>query len=217
MNMMDKILSVRTPPSDAVTAISGGNLGKAGMSNINPQWRIDAMNSTFGVYGVGWKFEVVSVDTKDLCDGQVFVSAVIDLFVSDYETGAFLPPVRGYGGDKLVKVSGSKLFLNDEAYKSAVTDALGTAMKFYGVGADIYRGLNDGKYGDDKSTPIQDAPQYPKDDRPWIDDDGLKIIAGKLEGLSDSERKDAYQACDKKYKMSKARREKLKLMCGLSA
>ena len=51
---------------------------------------------------------------------------------------------------------------NDECYKMAVTDALGTAMKLLGVGADIYAGLWDGsKYIDQPTTK---TPPKPKSD-----------------------------------------------------
>ena len=39
------------------------------------------------------------------------------------------------------------LFLDDEAFKKAYTDALGVACKALGFDADIYRGQYDGKYG----------------------------------------------------------------------
>ena len=47
---------------------------------------------------------------------------------------------------------------NDEGYKMAITDALGTAMKVIGVAADIYRGNFDGsKYREDPATKQKQA------------------------------------------------------------
>ena len=44
------------------------------------------------------------------------------------------------------------LFVDDEAYKKAYTDALGVACKSLGFGADIYRGRNDTKYSGQTAT-----------------------------------------------------------------
>ena len=44
------------------------------------------------------------------------------------------------------------LFIDDEAYKKAYTDALGIACKALGFGADIYWGRNDSKYDSGTAT-----------------------------------------------------------------
>jgi hypothetical protein len=50
-----------------------------------------------------------------------------------------------------------RLHTSDEGYKMAVTDALGTALKMLGVGADVYAGRWDGsKY---KDEPVATAPK----------------------------------------------------------
>ena len=55
----------------------------------------------------------------------------------------------GVGGAKIVIKDKNGLRNNDEAIKMAYTDALGTAMKYVGVGSEIYEGNFDGcKYAD---------------------------------------------------------------------
>jgi len=64
----------------------------------------------------------------------------------------------------LVKES-SGLYLNDEAYSMALTDALGKAMKMIGVAATVYCNMPATKYNNQReNTPVvvQDAPQPPK-------------------------------------------------------
>jgi hypothetical protein len=58
--------------------------------------------------------------------------------------------IPGIGGAGLIQKEKEGLRANDEAYKMAVTDALSTAMKMIGVGADIHLGQWDGsKYKDE--------------------------------------------------------------------
>lgn len=133
---------LKRPPQDALKNIGGGRL--KGMTDINPQWRFEAMTDVFGPCGDGWKYSINRIWREDGSDGEVFAFAEVML----YAGGDAIP---GIGGSKLVSKEKDYLYNNDEAYKMAVTDALSVAMKMLGVGADVYRGRWDGsKYKDDE-------------------------------------------------------------------
>jgi hypothetical protein len=139
--------SLATPPNDAVRTISAGKL--KGFSDINPQWRYEALTNLFGPCGIGWKYTIDDVHEKEVSTGELMVLVKISLYIKDKENWS--EPIPAYGGDYLIKKDKNGIHGNDEAMKMAVTDALGTACKMIGVAADIYRGLiakgaSDSKY-----------------------------------------------------------------------
>lgn len=134
--------AMKKPPVEILKKIEGGNL--KGMSDINPQWRIEVMTEQFGLCGIGWRYEIVSTSTVECSNGEILLFMRINLYVKDGE--AWSNPIPGYGGDKIVEKNKNGLIPNDEAYKMVLTDALGNAMKNIGVAADVYRGLWDSKY-----------------------------------------------------------------------
>jgi hypothetical protein len=156
--------NLKTLPADALKPILAGRL--KGKSDINPQWRVEAMTKEFGVCGIGWKYEIAETWTVPASGDQLLIFAQINLYVKDGE--AWSAAIPAIGGDFVVKKETSGLYVNDESYKMAVTDALGVAMKFLGVAADVYRGLaNDTKYGREKpqqlpaKTNVSPTPQIP--------------------------------------------------------
>jgi hypothetical protein len=68
----------------------------------------------------------------------------VNLYIKDGDKWS--EPIPGMGGDFVIQKDKNGLHGNDEAYKMAVTDALGTAAKMIGVAADVYRGKYDTKY-----------------------------------------------------------------------
>lgn len=141
------------PPQEALKKIDFGAL--KGKSDINPQWRIEALTEQFGLCGIGWKFEVVHTETQACGDGQILLFMQVNLYIKDGEQWSAAIP--GFGGDMLITKNKNGLVPNDEAYKMCLTDALGNAAKCVGVAANVYRGFNDGsKYS--KAQP-QQAPQ----------------------------------------------------------
>lgn len=61
--------------------------------------------------------------------------------ISDGEKSA---PIIGIGGNKIVSLANGEPRPNDEGWKMAYTDALGTALKSLGVASEIYEGNFDG-------------------------------------------------------------------------
>lgn len=148
-NNMEIYEQLQTPPNDAMKSIGFGSL--KGFSDINPQWRYEALTRVFGVCGIGWKFEAVDHFTQELPSGELMVFVKVNLYVFDKESKQWSEPIVGWGGDYLIKKDKNGIHGNDEAMKMATTDALGTAAKMLGVAADVYRGLiangvSDSKY-----------------------------------------------------------------------
>jgi len=127
-------------PSNALKPIEFGNL--KGKSDINPQWKIEALTKEFGLCGFGWKYEIDKVDTFNCQDGQVLLYLRLSFYFKQEEKWS--DPVYGYGGDFILKKNKNGLVPNDEAFKMCLTDALGNAIKNIGVAGSIFRGLYDG-------------------------------------------------------------------------
>lgn len=151
---------VKTPPDGATSPIQGGTLN--GYTNINPQWRIQVMTEVYGPCGIGWRFELTEEKTYTCPDGKILLFVEVALYVVDPESGQWSEPIYGWGGDFIIQKNKNGLVANDEAYKMALTDALGNAMKCLGVGADVYMGLMDGKNDGKKGN--FDGSKYAKED-----------------------------------------------------
>ena len=152
--------SLSRPPKYALREIQAGKL--KGKTDINPQWRYEAMTQKFGLVGIGWKYEVQKLWTEAGAGNEKLAFAQVAVFVKDGD--AWSEPIVGIGGSKLVQFEKGAFVSNDEGYKMAVTDAFSTALKMLGVAADIYAGRWDGtKYNDEPATPPQQqsAPQQP--------------------------------------------------------
>lgn len=133
---------VEIVPAEAIKQILAGRI--KGMSDINPMWRIKAMTQTFGPVGFGWKYTIDRQWTEQYGD-EVKCYCNVSLYVKNAE-GQWSDAIPGTGGSAEVSVERSGLYVNDEAYKMALTDALSVAMKSLGVGASVYFG-KDADYG----------------------------------------------------------------------
>ena len=163
MDNMSIYNNLCTPPNDALKPIGFGNL--KGKSDINPQWRYEAITNQFGPCGIGWKYTIDSHWIQSVQQtGETMVYVMISFYYKQGETWS--DPIPAYGGDFLIKKDKNGIHGNDEALKMAVTDALGTALKMVGVAADVYRGLvangaSDSKYArrDYTAQTSQNPPQ----------------------------------------------------------
>ena len=145
MNMNEKFKLMARPPKEALNTIQFGKL--KGKSDINPQWRIEALTEVFGLCGVGWYYEILAVDYQDVVEtGERMVYITIGIHVRQ-EDGTWSAPVIGIGGDFTIVRDKNGIHGNDEAFQMALTDALGKAAKCVGIANDIYRGKYDSKYG----------------------------------------------------------------------
>lgn len=117
--------AARNTPDNAKKKITGGAYGAAGLTDINTQWRIEKMTEIFGPVGSGWIWEPVKFWTEfNVCYAQVSIQYLLP-------NGEWSLPIYGYGGTKI----GGKD--DSDIYKSTITDAVGNAMKYLGIGADV--------------------------------------------------------------------------------
>ena len=137
------------PPENAIRPIEAGRLKR--FSDINPQWRIEALTETYGLYGLGWFVQIKDTTTVDLPETkEKMLFLTLELFVRDWsipDEFKWFGPALGVGGDYLIIRDKNGIHGNDEAYAMAMTDALGKAAKLFGIANDIYRGKFDSKYG----------------------------------------------------------------------
>ena len=141
---------VQSVPEDAQKPFES-SWGKK-LTEINSMWRLQKLTELFGPCGEGWYTEVTRQERVSFPNGEVCVFTDINLFLKDTKTGKWSKPIRGTGGNRLVLKNADGLFIDDEAYKKAYTDALGIACKALGFGADIYWGRNDSKYDSGTAT-----------------------------------------------------------------
>lgn len=155
-------------------------------TSVKPIYLSLKMTEQFGACGIGWgmgepSFQVVP------CGQEVAVYCTVGLW-----HGAKDNLVYGVGGDHVAKTNKHGLFIDDEAFKKAYTDALGNAMKQLGMSADVHMGQHD----DDKYvTELRrefDAPK--KDQGQWHGPLGIselkkamKAFAGDLHACQDAE------------------------------
>lgn len=145
------------PPTTALKPISGGRL--KGKTDINPQWRYQAMTEMFGPIGFGWKYTIDRLWTEDGPNGERMAFAQVSVYVAHESTWS--DAIQGIGGAAMIAMEKSGLVGSDEAYKMATTDALSVALKMLGVAAEIYLGNFDGsKYKTE--APAAEEPVHDK-------------------------------------------------------
>lgn len=150
MENMELYNSFRTVPDNAKKNITGGRL--KGMTDINPMWRIQQLTERFGPCGIGWKYIIRDKHLERGPNDEIAAIVDIDLFYK--ADGAWSEAVPGTGGSMFVAKERSGLYVSDECFKMALTDALSVACKALGMGSDVYWSAGRTKY----DTPSPDAP-----------------------------------------------------------
>lgn len=151
MDKMQIYNATKTVPDNAKKPIQGGRL--KGKTDINPMWRIKVLTEQFGPCGIGWYYKEtkqwIEVVGEEVC---AFVN--IELFVRvDRE---WSQPIFGTGGNMLAQKEKGGVYVSDECFKMATTDALSVACKQLGIGADVYFASDRTKY--DKQPPNNQEP-----------------------------------------------------------
>lgn len=147
---------ISKPPVTSLKPIAAGRL--KGKTDINPQWRMQAITEVFGPCGIGWKYTIDKLWSEPGDGVQITSFALISLYYKEGE--AWSDPIPGIGGSMLVEQESRGPHTSDEAYKMAVTDALSVAMKAIGMAAEIYMGNYDGsKYTGQAAQALKPAAQ----------------------------------------------------------
>lgn len=140
---------MRSVPEDAKKPIQGGRL--KGKTDINPMWRIKALTEQFGPCGIGWYYKETKQWTEVYGD-EVCAFVNIELYIK--VNGEWSMPIFGTGGNMLAQKEKSGIYVSDECFKMATTDALSVACKQLGVGADVYWQSDGTKYQTEQNKEI---------------------------------------------------------------
>lgn len=198
MEKMEIYNRVRQVPDEAKKSISAGRL--KGMTDINPMWRIKKLTEEFGPCGIGWWTKVTDRWTETIGDETC---AFVDLELYIKVGNEWSKPITGSGGSKLATKERSGVYVSDECYKMAETDALSVACKKLGIGADVYFSADRTKY----SQTVDDSKKIGANDvkilMDYLQKNGIssqKIIDRyRVKALSDLTQKRYIEITDKKY------------------
>lgn len=139
---------VRTVPENAQREIKGGRL--SGKTDINPMWRLKTLTEQFGPCGIGWYYVPIKKWTEQSGDE---IAAFVDIELYIKVDDEWSKPITGTGGSMFVAKESKGLYVSDECYKMATTDAISVACKQLGIGADIYWEADKTKYDKPEAQP----------------------------------------------------------------
>lgn len=172
----------RNCPKTAQKPITGGRL--RGKTDISPIWRMKTLTEAFGPCGFGWKYEVTDRRQEEGGGGEIAVFVDINLYVN--KDGKWSSPIPGTGGSMFVSAEEKGLYVNDECYKMALTDAISVSCKALGVAADIYWDGDSTKYSPpgkpekrEPVTPKREPAEKPEAGKPAKSDKVLTYMIGR--------------------------------------
>lgn len=131
----------RAVPETAKKDIKGGRM--KGKTDINPMWRIKILTELFGPCGVGWYYKAVRQWTETY-EGEVAAFVNIEMYIK--VDGEWSQPIFGVGGSMFAEKESNGIYVSDECFKMATTDAISVACKQLGIAADVYWDKDDTKY-----------------------------------------------------------------------
>lgn len=141
MDNMEIYNKYRSVPPEAQKQITAGRL--KGKTDINPMWRIQSLTEMFGPCGIGWYYKPTK-KWSETSDKEIVAFVDIELYVKI--NGEWSMPICGTGGSKLATVETKGVYISDDCYKMATTDAISVACKQLGIGADVYWQAGSSKY-----------------------------------------------------------------------
>lgn len=125
---------VKKVPANAMKDFDNG---KFKGTDINTMWRMKVLTETFGMCGFGWYYTLKRTWVETTQNNEQFAFAEIELFIKQGDQWSM--PIVGTGGNKLTRVTKNGDYsTSDEAFKMAITDAIGVACRNLGIGADVY-------------------------------------------------------------------------------
>ena len=135
---------------------AGGFKGTA----IRPIWNQYRLTEHFGPAGIGWGFEKPEYEVVKADDELMVFCTVKCWYMDDNGERA---DIYGVGGDKVLAKQQRGLVSDDEAFKKALTDAIGNAFVRVGLSADVHMGLfEDSKYVQDTRQHFAQAEDTPE-------------------------------------------------------
>lgn len=148
--------------------------GTRGLSAIDPMWMIRCATEKWGPMGRDWGFSIL--DSIIDSHGDLGLHTVlIELWYPDNGR------IQSYGGTILHGINKRGPFIDDDAYKKSVTDALSKALSWLGFGAAVHMGMFDSnKYIDLRTAPVKGSveklasEEAPTNLAPLLTADGAK-------------------------------------------
>lgn len=131
----------RVVPNEAKKTIAAGRL--KGKTDVNPMWRIKALTEAFGPCGIGWYY---TVKEKWMESHGEETAAFVDIELYIKWNDEWSRPIHGTGGSMFAAKEKNGIYVSDECYKMATTDAISVACKQLGIGADVYWSSDRSKY-----------------------------------------------------------------------
>lgn len=135
------------------------NTGTFSGTDISPQYRWQRLTEVFGPCGIGWGVDSHEETIHNLqATGEMMINVkVICWYRLDGTGQAITPP--GFGQEYIIRSTSKGLKSDSDAAKKAMTDAIGNAFKYVGLGADVYLGLyDDSKYVNNLKEKYSDQP-----------------------------------------------------------
>ena len=180
--------AVRECPKEALKPISAGRL--KGKSDINPMWRIKKLTELYGPAGIGWYYEIVKQWLETGANNEISAFCNINLYIK--VNGEWSKPIQGTGGSSFVAKQNSGMYVSDECFKMALTDAISVACKALGFAANVYWDNDKTKYSSQSDAADTSSKQYccvecGEPFKPFTSK-GVNYSAGQ-----------AYHICEKKY------------------
>ena len=114
------------------------------------------LTSLFGPCGIGWYY---TVDRQWLEPCGEEVSAFCDISLYIKVDGEWSKPIQGVGGSMFAAKEKNGVYVSDEAYKMALTDAISVACKALGFAADVYWNTDSTKYQQPRAPKAQAQAQ----------------------------------------------------------
>lgn len=174
---------VRRVPDNAKKTIGAGRL--KGMTDINPMWRIKVLTEMFGACGFGWYYKVTSERTEQYED-EICVFVDLELYIK--YNGEWSMPIHGTGGSKLATKERNGVYVSDECFKMATTDALSVACKQLGIGADVYwNGDNNSKYKTNTANDYKQEEKMPLEQAMRCSEKQITYIKNLCRGSKDKQ------------------------------
>lgn len=146
MENLDLYKKVSHVPDNAKKTIKGGRI--SGMTDINPMWRIKVLTEQFGPCGIGWYY-IPTRKWLETSGNEIAAFVDIELYIK--VDGEWSKPIPGNGGSMFASKEKSGIYVSDECYKMATTDAISVACKQLGIGADVYWDSDRTKYNKGQS------------------------------------------------------------------
>lgn len=161
MDNMELYKQFEKTADEAKKTIQAGRL--KGFTDINPMWRIKRLTEVFGPVGFGWKYVITDKQVVSGANGEM--SAFVDILLFYKHGGEWSEGIPGTGGSSYVAKESKGLYVSDECFKMALTDAIGTACKALGMSADVYFEKDRSKYNaseneETKMESVEDAANF---------------------------------------------------------